>query len=51
MPVQVLGIREIIANKIGMILAIMELPSIEESSEHTITDYNGHIEEKAHGAF
>ena len=50
-PVGVLSTREIIMNKIDMVPAIMELPSIKESSEHTITNYSGYIEEKVHGAF
>lgn len=31
--------------------AIMELTSIKESPKYIITNYNGYVEEKVHGAF
>lgn len=38
-------------SKIDMILAITEFMFIKESSKHTITNYDGYIEEKVHSAF
>lgn len=51
MPVRVLDTRVIVVRKIDMGSAIMELTSIKESPKYIITNYNGYVEEKVHGAF